>query len=188
MARVHWLFAFALVFASSHLALAQTGEAAPYRPAGKVLDDWVTNTEQLVVPAANAMPEDKYSFAPSDGEFHGVRTFAEQVKHLAASNYQLGARILGEQPPPGTKNETAPDSVKTKAEIMAYLEGSFVCLHRAAVLINDQNQVEPLPGTSGTWQRTRLGLLIDALAHSSNHYGQMVEYLRMNRIVPPASR
>jgi hypothetical protein len=78
--------------------------------------------------------------------------------------------------------------VKTKAEIMAYLEGSFECLHRAAALINDQNQVEPLPRASGTWQRTRLGLLIDVLAHSSNHYGQMVEYLRMNRIVPPASR
>ena len=67
MTRVHWLFAFALVLASSHLVLAQTDRAAPYRPAGKVLDDWVTNTEQLVVPAADAMPEDKYSYAPSDG-------------------------------------------------------------------------------------------------------------------------
>jgi uncharacterized damage-inducible protein DinB len=187
MTNVLQLLAALLVLASGHLALAQTDGTATYRTPSQVLDDWVTNTKQLVVPAADAMPEDKYSFAPSGGEFHGVRAFAEQVKHLAASNYQLGARILGEQPPPGTKNETAPDAVKTKAEIMAYLEGSFECLHRAA-LINDQNQVEPLPGASGTWQRTRLGLLIDALAHSSNHYGQMVEYLRMNRIVPPASR
>jgi len=71
---------------------------------------------------------------------------------------------------------------------MAYLKGSFACLHRAAVMTSSGNEIEPIPGKSGTWQRTRLGLLIDALAHSSNHYGQMVEYLRMNGIVPPASR
>jgi hypothetical protein len=188
MTNVLRLFASALLLAGSHVALAQTGAGIPFRTPTQVLDDWVSNTEQLVIPAADAMPEDKYSYAPSDGEFHGVRTFAEQVKHLAASNYQLGARILGEQPPAGTKNETAPDTVKTKAEIMAYLEGSFACLHRAAAVINEKNQGEAIPGTSGTWQRTRLGLLIDALAHSENHYGQMVEYLRMNRIVPPASR
>jgi hypothetical protein len=98
MTNVLRLLAALLVLASSHLALAQTDGTATYRTPTQVLDDWVTNTKQLVVPAADAMPEDKYSFAPSGGEFHGVRTFAEQVKHLAASNYQLGARILENSP------------------------------------------------------------------------------------------
>ena len=92
-----------------------------------------------------------------------MRTFAEQVKHLAAANYQLAAATLAEEPPAGTDHETAPDSVKTKAQVMDYLKGSFTSLHRAAAALN-------------------------ALVHSSNHYGQMVEYLRMNNIVPPASR
>jgi uncharacterized damage-inducible protein DinB len=71
---------------------------------------------------------------------------------------------------------------------MEYLKGSFVCLHRAAAKVDEKNEVEPIQGAKGTWERTRLGLLIDALAHSSNHYGQVVEYLRMNGIVPPESR
>jgi len=157
-------------------------------PAASVLDAWVTQVEQLVVPAADALAEERYSFAPSGGEFRGVRTFAEQVKHLAAANWQLGSRAAGETPPAGTHDETAPESIRTKVQIMEYLRGSFACLHRAAVASAGAKLVEPIDGTSGTWQRTRLGLLVDAIAHSSNHYGQMAAYLRMNGIVPPASR
>ena len=151
----------------------------------QVVDFWVTNTEQLVVPAADAMPEARYSFAPSNGEFSGVRTFAEQVTHLAAANYQLAAGALGEEPPPGTDHEAAPRTVNTKAQIMDYLKGSFTNLHRAARALNESNMDDPLPLKGN---RTRLHMLMDAVIHSSNHYGQMVEYLRMNNIVPPASR
>lgn len=165
--------------------IGQVTKPAEPRTVSQVVDFWVTKTEQLLVPAADAMPEAKYSFAPSSGEFSGVRTFAEQVKHLAAANYQLAAATLGEQPPVGTDHETAPDSVKTKAQIMDYLKGSFVSLHRAAAALNESNMDDPIPSKGN---RTRLLMLIDALVHSSNHYGQMVEYLRMNDIVPPASR
>ena len=154
----------------------------------EVLDELVTNAEKEIVPAAEAMPEEKYAFAPINGEFKGVRTFAEQVKHLAAANYQLAARILGEAPPHNERNESAPDSIRTKEEIVEYLEGSFVYLHKAVNTINKENLVDPIPGIKGTWQRTRLGIAVDALAHSCDHYGQMVEYLRMNAVVPPASR
>jgi uncharacterized damage-inducible protein DinB len=174
--------------ASFNGAAAQATKKAESVTSEQVMDEWVTHIEQLVVPAAAAMPESKYSFAPTRGKFSGVRTFAEQVKHLAAANYQLGSRILGEDPPAGTEQETAPDSVKSKAQILEYLTGSFACLHRAAATVNENNLVEPIAGTRGTWQRTRLGLLTDALNHASDHYGQMVEYLRMNGIVPPASR
>ena len=177
---------FALVlFLSTASMSAQAGKPAEPRTVSQVVDFWVTNSEQLLVPAADAMPEAKYSFAPSSGEFSGVRTFAEQVKHLAAANYQLAAATLGEEPPASTDHETAPDSVKTKAQIMDYLKGSFTSLHRAAVALNAGNMDNPIPSKGN---RTRLGMLIDAVIHSSDHYGQMVEYLRMNNIAPPASR
>lgn len=153
-----------------------------------VLDELVTNAEKEIVPAAEAMPEEKYAFAPVNGEFKGVRTFAEQVKHLAAANYQLAARILSEAPPHNERNESAPDSIRTKEEIVEYLKGSFVYLHKAVDTIDKENLVDPIPGIKGTWQRTRLGVAVDAVAHSYDHYGQMVEYLRMNGVVPPASR
>lgn len=156
-------------------------------PMSAALDEWVTKTEKLVVPAAEAMPEDRYSFSPTNGEFHGVRTFGEQVKHLAAANYQLGALMLQEQPPHEERGETAPESVKTKAEILAYLKGSFECLHRAATAIHEDNAATPIEVARGHTE-TRVGLMVDALAHSQDHYGQMVEYLRINGIVPPASR
>jgi uncharacterized damage-inducible protein DinB len=148
----------------------------------------VSAAAKEIVPAAEAMPEDKYSFAPTDGDFKGVRTFGEQVKHLAAANYQLAARILEEAPPRRERNESAPDSVRSKQETMEYLKGSFAILHRAVASIHENNLTEPMSGTKGTWQRTRLGLAVDAITHSYDHYGQIVEYLRLNGIVPPASR
>jgi hypothetical protein len=175
----------AVLLLSATSVIAKAATPAEPRTVSQVVDFWVTNTEQLVVPAADAMPEAKYSFAPSNGEFSGVRTFAEQVKHLAAANYQLAAATLGEEPPAGTDHETAPDRVKTKAEVIEYLKGSFTSLHRAAAALNERNMDDPIPSKGN---RTRLLMLIDSVVHSSNHYGQMVEYLRMNNIVPPASR
>ena len=174
-----------VLFLPTASMIAQVAKPAEPRTVSQVVDFWVTNTEQLLVPAADAMPEAKYPFAPTTGEFSGVRTFAEQVKHLAAANYQLAAATLGEEPPAGTDHETAPDAVKSKGQIMDYLKGSFTSLHRAAAAINESNMDDPIPSKGN---RTRLLMLIDAIAHSSNHYGQMVEYLRMNNIVPPASQ
>ena len=187
MRKRKYIFAVLLVLVVSKSATAQKQAPVPAenRTVSQVLEFWISDTERLVVPAAEAMPESSYSFAPANGEFKGVRTFAEQVKHLAAANYELGAGALGEDPPVGTQNESAPASIRTKAEIMEYLRGSFACLHRAAAAINEKNMSEPIAAKG---RRTRMWLLIDAVAHSSNHYGQMVEYLRMNGIVPPASR
>ena len=175
----------AVILLSTASLIAQVATPAQPRNVSQVVDFWVTNTEHSLVPAADAMPESKYSFAPSSGEFSGVRTFAEQVKHLAAANYQLAAATLGEEPPAGTDHETAPDSVKTKAQIMEYLKGSFTSLHRAAMALNESNMDDPILSKGN---RTRLLMLIDAVVHSSNHYGQIVEYLRMNNIIPPESR
>ena len=183
MSRIFDVLAIVLLLSTAS-AFGQVATTVDPRTVSHVVDFWVTNTEQLLVPAADAMPEARFSFAPSNGEFSGVRTFAEQVKRLAAANYQLAAATLGEEPPAGTDHETAPDTVKTKAQVMDYLKGSFTSLHRAAAALNEQNMDDPIPSKGN---RTRLLMLIDALVHSSNHYGQMVEYLRMNDIIPPAS-
>ncbi len=111
---------------------------AENRTVSQVLNSSVTNVESEFVPAADAMPEDKYSFAPTSGEFKGVRTFGQQIKHVAAVNYILGGAILGEKPPVDTGGENGPDSVKSKADIMKYLKDSFVYLHKATESVERQ--------------------------------------------------
>lgn len=140
--------------------------------------------------AAEAMPADKYGFAPTAGTFENVRTFGAQVRHLAATNYILAAAALGQDPPGDAGDEAGPDSVITKAQHIAYLKGSFEALHRAIDAVGDANvpvkssPVSPFQGGSAT----RLALIAEAMIHAFDHYGQMVVYLRMNGVVPPASR
>ena len=172
-----------LLAVTSHLALAQTRLTV-----SQALDFWITTVEKTVVATADAMPEEKYSFAPTRGEFTGVRTFAQQVKHLAANNYRMAAYILTQTPTPDQESETGPDTVQSKAQIMDYVKGSFAALHRAMAAINEGNMLEPMAASPSPRQKTRLQLAEDVVAHSNDHYGQMVEYLRMNGIVPPASR
>jgi uncharacterized damage-inducible protein DinB len=159
-----------------------------HRTVTQVLDASVTNMEHEFVPAAEAMPEDKFGFAPTSGEFKGVRTFGDQVKHVAAVNYIFGAAILSEKVPVDVGDESGPASLKTKAEIIDYLKESFTYVHKSIQTINEKNLVDPLKSPFGEGAVTRLGLATSVSAHGFDHYGQMVEYLRMNGIVPPASR
>jgi len=110
------------------------------RSTTQVLNDWARISNNSWFPRPTPRRRRSIPLHParvnSAGEFKGARTFAEQAKHLAAANYQLGSRIFGEPPPPGTQGETAPESVKSKAQIMEYLKGSFVCLYRAAAKWN----------------------------------------------------
>jgi uncharacterized damage-inducible protein DinB len=168
---------------------AQGGMGKPeHRTVAQVLDGSVKNIEREFVPAADAMPEDKFGFAPTEGEFKGVRTFAQQIKHVAAVNYIFGAAILGEKVPVDVGDESGPASVKSKAEIMSYLKDSFAYVHKAVQTIDEKNLVEAMKSPFGEGTVTRLGLATSVAAHGFDHYGQMVEYLRMNGIVPPASR
>ena len=141
-----------------------------------------------IVDIAEAMPEDKYAFAPSNGEFKGVRTFAQQVKHVAAVNYLVAADMMGEKPPVELGGESGPDAVKTKADIVKFLKDSFAYVHKAAGVINEQNQLEAIKNPFGEGTATRLGMATLIVGHCFDHYGQMVVYLRSNGIVPPASR
>lgn len=180
-----------LSFGVAKMALAvDPQEKAEAKPTfASVLDHQLSNTEKTVVPAADAMPEDKYSFAPTQGEFKGVRTFAAEVKHMAVANYALGAGILGEKPPVDLGGgPDGPATLKSKADIMKFLNDSFVYAHKAVNSVNETNILEPVKSPFGSNMTTRLALSISLIGHPFDHYGQMVEYLRMNGIIPPASR
>jgi len=146
--------------------------------------------EKEIISAVDAMPADKFGFAPTDGEFKGVRTFGQMVKHFSATNHILAAAALGEEPPAEAGDELGPERVRTKAEVIAYLKGSFVHLDKAVEAIGQTNipvNASPIsPLKHG--EVTRLALITETLLHAYDHYGQMVEYLRMNGVVPPASR
>ena len=157
-------------------------------PANAV-DGLLSLMEMQVVGAAKAMPADKYSFAPAQAifapsqktEFDTVRTFVGQVTHLAQANYFFFG-WSGIKPDRDVK---AIASITTKDEAVAALQASFVYAHKAIATITTENAfvaIKPIDGYS-----TRVTIAAFAAAHGNDHYGQMVEYLRMNGIVPPAS-
>ena len=187
---LNWCCVSLLLLAACGIATAQAQAPAPdvHRSSSQIFDRSVDNLENEFTPAAEAMPEDKYSFAPTNGEFKGVRTFAQQVKHVAAVNYMLAAAILEEKPPVELGGENGPDSVKSKAEILKFLKDSFAYQHKAMSSLTETNLVGTVKAPFGDSKASRLGLAILSIAHPFDHYGQMVEYLRMNGIVPPASR
>jgi hypothetical protein len=146
--------------------------------------------EQQVVSAAEAMPEEKYGFAPTNGEFKGVRTFAEEVRHIGFANHLFFGPLVGETM--DIKNIQAesngPAELKTKAQIVQYLKDSFALGHKALSTITAENEVTLLDKPALPFLSTRLAVANIGTFHPMDHYGQMVEYLRMNGIIPPASR
>jgi len=176
------------VLALTIASAAQNKPKEEHHTVTDILNRTVSNLEREFVPAAEAMPEDKYGFAPTNGEFKGVRTFAQQVKHVAAVNYEFGAALLEEKPPVDVGDESGPASVTTKADILKYLKDSFEYVHKAIGTINEQNLVGSVKSPFGEGKITRLSVATSVSSHGFDHYGQMVEYLRMNGIVPPASR
>jgi len=180
----------ALAFTAS-AAPAQTATAASQPTLAAVLDGQLTAIEKPFVSAAEAMPADKYDFAPTGSTFTGVRTFALEVKHVATANFGFYSIILGQDPPSGVSLAGAgngPDDLRTKARILHYLKDSFALGHRALATITLENALAPVPHPPIASMNTRLALATFVLAHASDHYGQMVEYLRMNGIIPPASQ
>jgi uncharacterized damage-inducible protein DinB len=154
-------------------------------PLAKTYDGLVKMVESEVVALAEAMPAAKYSFAPTNGDFKGVRTFGEQAAHIAATNYEVASAILGEKTP-----SDVPDSktLKSKEEIVAYLKASLVYAHKAVNSITDANATELVASPFGKGKTTRMYLGSVFAWHSFDHYGQMVVYARMNGVIPPASK
>jgi len=153
------------------------------------------NQEYEIRSAAEAMPEDKYSYRPADGKFKNekpefgpaeVRTFAEQVKHVACANSGFAAELDGQKPPEAC-DKGGPNPARTKKELLIYLRDSFAAISKSLGAITAQNMYQPIEGPYAG-PNTRLGLATVVIWHCADHYGQMTLYLRLNGIVPPASR
>jgi hypothetical protein len=167
----------------------QTAPAQPPLSIGSAMDREISAIEKQILDVAEAMPEERFNFSPErlnipGANYKGVRTFAVQLRHIGASNYFLWSPLTGEKLPEGLKDGNGPENLKSKAEIINFVKESFALGHRAAMTLTIENMLEPL----GQSKSTRLRRATFGVAHAFDHYGQLVEYLRMNGIVPPASR
>lgn len=165
--------------------------AQPAPTIASTVDREISTIEKEFVEAAEAMPEDKFNFSPESlhiqgADYKGVRTFALEIKHVATANYFFWSALTGDKLPDGIKGTNGPEDLKTKAEVVKFLKDSFALGHKAAATLTNENIVEMVQ--RGQNKVARLYLATFPVAHAFDHYGQAVEYLRMNGIVPPASR
>ena len=145
--------------------------------------------------AAEAMPAEKYSYRPAHGDYGGdypgygpqeLRTFGEQVKHVACANFAFAAELDGKTPPAAC-DTGGPSPAKTRDELIVYLRDSFKALKKSLGAITKENMFQPIEGPYAG-PNTRLGLAAVCIWHVSDHYGQIAVYMRLNGLVPPASR
>jgi len=166
----------------------QAQDAKPAKPAvgtpqtpPQIYGKLLSMMEKEFVDLADAMPDDKYDFAPATGEFKGVRSFGAQVAHVAEAN----TFFFHDPSKPMVDNRADFEKLKTKAEIMKALKDSFAQAHAYVNAITPENAFLTIEGQMAG---TRATMASFGLAHMMDHYGQLVVYLRMNGIVPPASR
>lgn len=162
---------------------------AQQAPIPKTIADSVAGplkvAERQLLSVAEAMPEAKYSFIPTAGKFDDARSFGEQIKHVACAQFAFFNEIEGKTPPADCE-KGGPSKAATKPELIQYLRDSFDYSNKVIDMVN-QN---PLARVEGHYAgpSTRLGIAVTAVWHITDHYGQLVEYLRMNGIVPPPTQ
>jgi hypothetical protein len=157
-----------------HLSLAEANDIA------------LSGFEETFTMAAKAMPADKYNFTPASlaipgANFEGVKMFSTEVKHVAQSNFITYQAMSGLTPAYDVEGIT---SLKTKDSILMALAASFAFGHKALAMLTSATEQDPMDFQG---LKTKETVAAFAIAHAFDHYGQMVEYLRMNGIVPPAS-
>jgi uncharacterized damage-inducible protein DinB len=167
-----------------------TKEAAHPDDVPKSIAESVSGTLQFAegnfIGLAEAMPEDKYSYIPAVGNFEGVRSFGEQVKHVACAQFAFFNEFEGKKPPQDCE-KGGHDPAKTKAELIKYLKDSFDYSNRVLATLTANNALDRVEGRYAG-PNTKLGISVVAIWHMTDHYGQLVEYLRLNGIVPPMTQ
>ena len=190
-----WLLAFGLSLGTQEQKPPTAAELSKNETPGKAFTRWFGYQEYQFRSAAEAMPEEKWSYRPAAGLFKNenppfgpaeLRTFAEQVKHVACSNFAFAAELDGAKPPEAC-DKGGPNPAKTRKELLTYLRDSFAANRKSLSVIDAKNMFDPIEGPYAG-PNTRLGLGVVCIWHVADHYGQVVIYLRENGIVPPASR
>jgi hypothetical protein len=180
---------FLLVMTLASGAAMVFGADAPQASMGKVLDGQLRSAEREIVGLAEAMPSEKYDFRPTVGEFKNVRSFSQQITHIASILYGVSAGALGEKNPSELgKDENGPASINGKTAAVKYLKDAFAYAHKAALAVTSANVMDIVQSPFGSGKTPRIDLVTTLIFHSFDHYGQAVVYARMNGIVPPASR
>lgn len=182
---------FAFVFAAS-AAYSQIPEekSSGQTDIPKSIAESVSSTlrfaEGNLLGLAEAMPEDKYSFMPTNGNFQAVRSFGEQIKHIACAQFAFFNEFEGKKPPEDCE-KGGHDPARTKSELITYLKNSFDYGNRVLATLTANNALDRIEGRYAG-PNTKLGISVVAVWHLTDHYGQLVEYLRMNGIVPPQTQ
>jgi hypothetical protein len=135
---------------------------------------------------AEAMPENKYDYVPTAGKFDDVRSFGEQVKHVACAQFAFFNEFEGKKPPDDCERG-GHDPSKTKAELIRYLKSSFEYSNSIIAGLTAENALDRIEGRYAG-PNTKLGISVISVWHVTDHYGQLVEYLRMNGITPPMTQ
>jgi uncharacterized damage-inducible protein DinB len=176
---------------------AQTGSTSAKVDTGSEMspvqaqDELLNLLQHEFMGVAQAMPAEKYAFATSTAifktsqgaKYDGVRTFAQEISHVTTANYYFASKILGEKMPVDSKSI---ESLTTKQELLKAAADSFAYAHKALATITPENAYTTIDGVDGLHTRSVIASFISA--HGYDYYGQMVEYLRMNGIVPPGSK
>ena len=163
----------------------------PKPPFASAIERLLHYIEAHIVDLAEAMPEEKFDFTPESldikgSDFKGVRSFAGQIKHLATDNFAIWSPITGDPMPAGIEDVNGPENIKTKSQIIKFLKQSFALGHKAIATVTQKNAMDMIAFRGD--KLPRLDLAFYALTHANEHYGQLVIYLRMCGIIPPASR
>jgi uncharacterized damage-inducible protein DinB len=143
-----------------------------------VRNSW-NRVKRLVMASAEAMPEANYSFKPTPD----VRTFGQLIGHLANEHYLLCSPVKGEKNPQDgvdfEKKTTKAELVKALADSNAYCDAVYGSL---------KDEAKNLQPTSPGRRDTPFSALLMNVTHDSEHYGNIVTYLRIKGIVPPSSQ
>lgn len=143
-----------------------------------VLKDW-TKMKDTMTNIADAMPEDKFGYKPTPAQ----RSFGEQVMHVAGANVMIIKTLGGKAAAPTIDQKATSKAAILKALADSYDYGTAVLKEQ-----NDQSMLEAVQGPRFIGTATRARLVWDTIGHAWDEYGAMTVYLRLNNIVPPASR
>jgi uncharacterized damage-inducible protein DinB len=195
--RLRWI-GCCLLSVSTLAAVAQMSSSSTSAPAigtiatpSAAFDSQLSLIEDQMMGAVKAMPADKFGFAPSSAlfvpsqktDFDKVRTFAQQATHVAEANYFFYNIVSGLKPDVDVKGI---EKLTSKDDVVTALAGSFAFAHKAIATMTPTNSFEVIKSPEPGFQ-TRATLAAFGIAHAFDHYGQMVVYLRMNGLIPPAS-
>jgi hypothetical protein len=177
--RMHW---FTTLFALSAASTMGAGTTPDVR---EIFDKQLSAVEHEVMGVVETMPARQYTFVPSGGAFKTVRTFGVQARHIAFCLNEVAVALLGEPMLPHPDQE-GPRNLTAKEDIVRYLKEAFTHAHKALGTLTNENLREQIADPYvENLRTTRLDAASIFLSHTWDHYGQIVEYLRMNNMVPP---